>query len=83
MPKGRSHPKTDAAQGGESGSKLTSTGSPQARNASELSEEDAETRDALYFRAAALGINGRSRMTKEALRDAISRHEGRGSAGDR
>lgn len=75
MPKGTSRPKTQAAQGGESGSKLTSSGSPQARNAGAMSEADAETREHLYFRAAALGISGRSRMTKDALRAAIARRE--------
>ena len=82
MPKHISRPKTEAARGGRSGSKLTSTGSPQAANASALSAGESATRDQLYFRAAALGINGRSRMTKAALRDAISRHEARrGAAG--
>lgn len=80
MPMSRSRAKTEVAQGGRSGSKLTSTGSPQAANASELSARESETRDQLYFRAAALGINGRSRMTKAALRDAISRHEARQGA---
>lgn len=85
MPKGTSRPTSRAAQGGASGSKLTSTGSPQAQNAGALSEADAETRERLYFRAAALGINGRSRMTKDALRAAIARREAEeraGSAGD-
>jgi hypothetical protein len=75
MPKSTSRPKTQAAEGGRSGSKLTSTGSPQAENAGDLTEAESETREQLYFRAAALGINGRSRMTKEALRDAVTRRE--------
>ncbi len=59
-------------------SKLTSTGSPAARRASKASEGQEATRDALYQRAAALGINGRSRMTKAALLSAIrDREQGR------
>ncbi|MGE3855682.1 MAG: hypothetical protein AB7G21_01845 [Dehalococcoidia bacterium] len=83
MPRSTSRPKTPAADGGRSGSKLTSTGSPQAKNAGELSEAEAETREQLYFRAAALGINGRSRMTKDALRDAIARREAEEASGRR
>lgn len=56
-------------------SKLTSTGSPASRRASGGSRAQEETRDALYQRAAALGINGRSRMTREALANAIRDHE--------
>ena len=70
-----SRSKTSAAESGASGSKLTSTGSPQADTAAAMSESAEETRDQLYFRAAALGINGRSRMTKAALREAIARKE--------
>ena len=36
-------PKTKAATGGESGSKLTSSGSPQARNAAALTDAESET----------------------------------------
>ena len=32
-------------------------------------------REQLHLRAAALGINGRSRMTKDTLRDAVARRE--------
>ncbi len=56
-------------------SKLTSTGSPAAESAEDFSDAQEETRDRLYQRAAVLGINGRSRMTKSALQDAIARHE--------
>ena len=59
----------------ESASKLTSSGSPQARNAAALADAESETREQLYLRAAALGINGRSRMTKDTLRDAVARRE--------
>jgi len=45
-------------------------------SADQFSEADEETRERLYARAAVLGINGRSRMTKEALRQAIAGHEG-------
>ena len=75
MPRGTSRPRTRAAPGGRSGSKLTSMGSPQAVTAAAMSAADSSTRERLYFRAAALGINGRSRMTKEALRAAIARRE--------
>ena len=75
MAGGTSRPKTQAAEGGESGSKLTSSGSPQAECAADMTDAESETRERLYFRAAALGINGRSRMTKAALRDAIARRE--------
>jgi len=58
-------------------SKLTSTGSPSAEAAGSATKAEEESRDALYQRAAALGINGRSRMTKAALTDAIKDHESR------
>lgn len=74
MRRQRTRPKTKAATGGESGSKFTSSGSPQARNAAALTDAESETRE-LYLRAAALGINGRSRMTKDTLRDAVARRE--------
>jgi hypothetical protein len=60
-------------------SKLTSTGSPAAESAEDFSDAEEETRDRLYQRAAALGINGRSRMTKRALQDAIARREREGT----
>jgi len=55
-------------------SKLTSSGQ-DAQEASEGSAQAEQTRDALYQQAAVLGINGRSRMTKEALARAIATHE--------
>lgn len=58
-------------------SKLTSTGSPSAEAAGTASNAEEEERDALYLRAAELGINGRSRMTKADLTDAINEHESR------
>jgi len=57
-------------------SKLTSTGSPSARAAASASKGEEATRDQLYQRAAALGINGRSRMTKAELTSAIKDHGG-------
>ena len=57
-------------------SKLTSTGSRSAQAAASASQAEEDTRDALYQRAALLGINGRSRMTKAALADAIRDHGG-------
>ncbi len=56
-------------------SKLTSSGSPEARAAASGSAAAEATRDQLYLRAAELGINGRSRMTKQALIDAIAVEE--------
>ena len=56
-------------------SKLTSTGSPAARRASKATDVQEATRDVLYQRAAELGINGRSRMTKDALLRAIRDQE--------
>lgn len=53
-------------------SKLTSTGSAAAESADAVSAEAEYTRDQLYVQAAALGINGRSRMTKAALTEAIA-----------
>ena len=57
-------------------SKLTSTGSKSAEAAASATKAEEETRDQLYQRAAQLGINGRSRMTKSALADAIRTHRG-------
>ena len=57
-------------------SKLTSSGAP-AEAASKGSAADERTKDDLYRRAAELGINGRSRMTKDALARAIEIHEAR------
>lgn len=57
-------------------SKLTSTGSRSAEAAASASKDEERSRDALYQRAAALGINGRSRMTKAELTDAIRDHGG-------
>lgn len=59
------------------GSKLTSTGSPSARAAAQAEPGEERTRDQLYLRAAELGINGRSRMTKAELIAAIEEHHGR------
>ena len=59
----------------DSQSKLTSTGSEAAESAAEVTPAEEATRDALYQRAALLGINGRSRMTKDGLRRAIAAHE--------
>ena len=56
-------------------SKLTSSGSRAAESADEFTSAEEETRDRLYQRAAVLGINGRSRMTKQSLQEAIARHE--------
>lgn len=56
-----------------SGSKLTSS-SAAAEQASRISGPDAATRDTLYAEAARLGINGRSRMRKHELREAIDSH---------
>jgi post-segregation antitoxin (ccd killing protein) len=44
--------------------------------AASASKAEEETRDQLYQRAAALGINGRSRMTKSGLAAAIKEHGG-------
>lgn len=57
-------------------SKLTSTGSPSAGAAASATKGEEEKRDQLYQRAAALGINGRSRMTKSELTAAIKDHGG-------
>ncbi len=57
--------------------KLSSTGSDEALRAAEASPLEEKTRDQLYQRAAELGINGRSRMTIDALRTAIAEHERR------
>lgn len=57
-----------------SGSKLTSSGA-EAEQASRISGSDEDTRDALYAEAARLGINGRSRMTKHGLREAVASHQ--------
>jgi hypothetical protein len=64
-------------------SKLTSTGSRAAARASSATPSEEQTRDQLYFRAAELGINGRSRMTKAALVDAIRSHTGAGGSAPR
>jgi hypothetical protein len=58
-------------------SKLTSSGSPSAKAAGSATKAEEESRDALYQRAAALGINGRSRMTKAGLAEAIELHQQR------
>lgn len=56
-------------------SKLTSTGSDVANEAAGATAIEEQTHDALYQRAAALGISGRSRMTNAALAEAIRRRE--------
>ena len=76
------HQRAEAKRGTTSASrsaqsKLTSTGSPSAEAAGSATKVEEENRDALYQRAAVLGINGRSRMTKAALTEAIKQHEQR------
>lgn len=61
-------------------SKLASSGQP-ARRESRATEAQEQTRDALYQEAAALGINGRSRMTKVELVRAIESHRNGGRQG--
>lgn len=61
-------------------SKLTSAGAP-AEAASRGSAAAERSRDQLYQRATELGINGRSRMTKERLARAIELREGETSEG--
>lgn len=56
--------------------KLSSTGSQSARRGSRASAQQEETRDRLYQRAAELGVNGRSRMTKAELMEAIQAKSG-------
>src|SRR5690606_23459660 len=74
--KGGSRHNGERTGGETSQSKLTSTGSRSASRAASVSPSEEQTRDQLYLRAAELGINGRSRMTKPELIDAIRSHSG-------
>ncbi len=85
---GRSQGRSTASSRGASGkgstaemTKLSSTGSKSAQRGGRATEGQEETRDRLYQRAAELGINGRSRMTKSELQEAISGHERSGAGG--
>lgn len=66
-----------SSRNSSSQSKLTSTGSPAARDAASATPDEERTRDQLYLRAAELGINGRSRMTKAELIAAIRQYGSR------